>query len=64
MTQVFILCAYHDISYLFFIKRNFFLRQKYQDSPAITEQYWGNKWIAKPLQQRIAPAPEPLITHI
>ena len=47
-----------------FSSREVFLRQKYQDSPAITAQYWGNKWKAKPLQQRITSAPEPLISHI
>jgi hypothetical protein len=43
---------------------NAYLRQKYQESPVVTIQYWGNKWKAKPLQQRIAPAPEPLILRI
>lgn len=40
------------------------MRQQYQKSPVVTIQYWGDKWRAKPLQQRIAPAPEPLITRI
>lgn len=40
------------------------LRQKYEDSPVITIQYWGKDWKSKPLQERLAPAPAELITRI
>jgi len=40
------------------------LRQQYQKSPVVTIQYWGDKWRAKPLEQRIFPAPEALVARI
>jgi hypothetical protein len=44
--------------------RDAYLRRQYQESQAVTIQYWGNTWESEPLQRRIAPAPEALIARI